>query len=317
MKRLSCNISVGSLRFDYVNELHIESTWKNFTDTLTIKFPRNLKLRNTKLQDYIKTGDKVIVNLGYDDVTELIYLGYVKTIKPSTPVEITCEDEALQLKKNPKSLSYRNVSLGTLVNDIASGIIADVFEAQLGRFAIDRATPAQVLEKVKESYGLNSFFRLTEQQPVLVVGKVYTQEITKIHQFKFGHNIIGDSGTLEYRNKEDVRLKIIAISMKPDNTKIEVELGDSDGEERTLTYYDLSHAELKKIATSEMEKLKYDGYSGSFTTFGVPVVRHGERVMIIDSDYPERAGEFYVDMVTTTFGLQGYRQEISLGPKAN
>ena len=54
----------------------------------------------------------------------------------------------------------------------------------------------------------------------------------------------------------------------PNNKKIRVEVGDADGEHRTLHTYNKQEAELKAWAQQEIKRLKRDGLTGSFKTFG-------------------------------------------------
>jgi hypothetical protein len=53
------------------------------------------------------------------------------------------------------------------------------------------------------------------------------------------------------------------------------------------------------------------------TVFGTPVVRHGDRVQIVDRTIPDRNGLYIAQKVETIFGLGGYRQIIELGVKVN
>ena len=63
--------------------------------------------------------------------------------------------------------------------------------------------------------------------------------------------------------------------------------------------------------------MKIDGYSGSLTSFAIPFVRQGFTASIINNEYPERAGDYYVDTVTTTLNDMGaYHRVAKLGSKA-
>jgi len=313
MYRLSCHITIGKLIFNYINEVVIDSSWKNFTDTCSIRLPRNLKLKQEKLQDIIKRRDKVVIKLGYDDILITEFVGYVTNLKPSIPIEITCEDEMYALKKGPVSLSYKKITLPELIKAIAPGYEYKVFDADLGSFLVQKATPAQVLEKIKESYGLNSFFRISNDKPVLHVGVNYTDADAQTYIYKFQDNVVGNN--LEFKSKEDMKLKVKAISIMPDNKKIEVEVGDTDGEERTLNFYNVPEKSLKELADKEIEKMKYDGYRGSIIVFGTPTARSGDKAEIRDQEYPERDGTYHIEGVKVTFGINGYRREVILGQR--
>ncbi len=315
MLRLSSYITIGNLKFRWINDIQIKSSWKELTDTCVIKIPRNIRLKNIKIQDVIKRGDAVNVWVGYNDELQLVFKGYVTGIKPSLPIEISCQDEMWNLKKGAINVSLKNAKLIDVLKLVYSGSI-DAYDAEIGSFRISKATPAQILEKLKDEYGLHSFFILdTAGNPVLVCGKIYTRTNATV-KYHFNKNVI-DSGSLEFKAKEDIKLKVNAISIMPNNQKIEVELGDADGEERTLHFYDLSAEELKNTATREIDRLKYDGYRGTLTAFGLPLAKHGDIADLQDGEYQGRGGQFFIDGVNITFGFSGYRREIQLGPKAN
>jgi hypothetical protein len=136
----------------------------------------------------------------------------------------------------------------------------------------------------------------------------------KPHILDFQRNVI--SSNLEYRIKADRRLKIRAISILPNNQKIEIQLGDPDGEEHTLHFYDLPESTLRQQATATMDQLHYDGYAGDLELFGLPYIQHGDIVRLRDNAYPEREGNYLVDEVERVFGVKGYRQRIKIGPKS-
>jgi hypothetical protein len=72
---------------------------------------------------------------------------------------------------------------------------------------------------------------------------------------------------------------------------------------------------MKAIADEEIERLRYEGYRGTFTTFGAPRIEHGDVIDLRSDAYPERDGRYLVRAVTTTFGVGGFRQEVTLDSK--
>lgn len=314
MYRLDAHITVGSLIFKYVSNVEIESSWKNQTDTCRIEFPRNLFLRSPSgrkpLNELISPGDQVEVSLGYDGILVKEFSGFVARVSPTLPISIECEDKMWELKQKEVEFSQTQAELKDVLGELYDGPI-DAFDALLGSFRV-KATASLVLDKIKESYGLYSFFR----GDLLVTGKPYEKSASNLFRFDLKLNVI-DNG-LTFRSKKEVKLKVKAISILPDNTKIETEVGDSGGEERTLHFYDIqSESKLKALAENELSRLQYDGYRGDFTAFGLPSVSHGDRVRITGDDYGDSSGEYYIDSVRKTFGSGGYRQTIALGPKSN
>lgn len=99
-----------------------------------------------------------------------------------------------------------------------------------------------------------------------------------------------------------------------DDQKVEYEAGESDGEQRTMYYYDYSLEDMKAIADSEIERLKYSGYRGQLTILG-DNFNHGDIVNLKDDAYPEREGRYLIKKVDTSFGLNGFRQTLHLDQK--
>lgn len=309
MFRLSSKIKLGDYILAGVVEIEIESSWETLTDTAKITLPsqfyHNGKFVNLAEERLLKKGDKVSISLGYDDDLVSEFEGYIVEIKAASPVVIECQDAAWLLKKKPQNVSFAQVKFKELVQAICPPEISNkVADVSLGQFRVSNATPAQVLDEIKKSYGLLAYMRGT----TLYAGLSYTEQ-AKTHIFKFGVNVIEENSELFYQKEDDVRLKIKAVSIQPNNTKIETEFGDADGELRTLTFYNLDKDSLDKIAKSEAEKLIYNGYTGHFETFGIPSVVHGDIVHIKDEKY-NRSGFYFIKKVVKVFGGGGYRQKI-------
>ena len=326
---LASHITIGEqLKLDFVTEVVINSSWQTFTDTAEITIPRKVWVTDKNssggvkkgIRQYIKPGDKVVIELGYGDEKHVEFEGYVAGIKPDAPLVITCEDCMYHLKRVSVTKSWKTVKLKELVGYLVDeynkardpGIRPEIkFEAsaetEVGGFVAEKKTIAQVLESLKE-FGISSFFRGN----TLHVG--YQSEFAKgkRYRFDFQENIVSDD--LEYRMTEDVKVKIQAISNMPNGQKKTVEAGDPDGEIQSLNFYNISESDLKKKADEALKNIKRDGYKGSFTTFGLQPVRHGDTVELVDNEYTERSNQVYeVDTVKTSFGMGGFRRTLTPG----
>ncbi|MCC3159523.1 hypothetical protein LJ737_19935 [Hymenobacter sp. 15J16-1T3B] len=323
MLRLVSKITIGTLVIPFVHALDIDSSWQTLTDTCTIKLPRNIRLLNRagQLPDAIKVGDRVVVQYGYAPALRTEFTGYVVGVKEGPPCEIQCEDEMWLLKRKPLTHSWGQVSLQQLLEYVRTQS-GHAFEIQtlgatdLGKFVANKATGAQILDSLRKDYGIRCFFR----GGVLIAGDPY-QALTGAprHQLAFRRNVI--SSDLQYVREQDVRVKIRAIShvqgRKKGRKRLVAEAGDKlDGELRTYNYMGLDQAQLQARADAEAKRLRFDGYRGTVTTFGEPLVEHGHVVTILDPDYPARSGDYAVDKVTKSFGVGGSRRVITLGPKA-
>lgn len=304
-----CHITIGSFVFDFVHQLEVESSWELLTDTGKILLPANLKLDKNKLRELIAPGDAVTIDCGYLGDVNRVFSGYVSGIAPKVPIEILLEDEAWKLKQSTITDSLQNASLSDLMAKHFQGYQTRILDTEIGNYQIDNASRAKILQSLREQFGLYGFFR----QGVLVVGRVYDTQTATTHAIPFQRIIEHD---LQYKRKEDIRLQVTAISNNPDGSKTEVRLGDADGEQRSLNFYNLPMAALKDAATREMDRLKYDGYRGTMTCFGQPFIKHGDIIELINNEKADTTGRYWVDAVNYTFGVGGYRQKIKLGPRA-
>jgi len=325
MLRLSSDITIGRATFDFVNQVEVVSSWENLTDTATIILPNNIRPKvdgevsfeiTAGEKPIWKRGDSVVINLGYDDNNALIFRGRITKISPSKPLEFQCEDEMYTLKQSGVKYSTQSATLKSLMAAILpTGITAETEDITLGKFIVTNASVAEVLDYLRKKFGLSSYFLPSGN---LYVGFAYkdVDAITTdaLPEFEFQKNII-DGSQLDYTRDDDARFKVTAINIKPNNTRTKIEVGDSLGEQRTLYFYDVSDSELTKLATESLEKMKYEGFQGSFETFLQPTVRHGQAVRMIDPLIPDRNGVYLVKKVVTRFGIDGGRQQITLDRK--
>jgi hypothetical protein len=304
------------------------SSWRNLTDTCTLTLPRSLQLRGNDVLQYIKTGDKVTVRLAYstDGVAENAqwqreFTGYLAKPSPSDgdspALVLECEDEMWRLKQVTFSKSYRNIGLKALIDDMIARVpggvqLGRIVDIPLGKQVVDRASPAQVLKSLQDDFRIYSYFR----EGKLYAGYAYEPEDSTAQTVKyhFQKNVVSP-GNLKFRRKDDIKIKVQAVSHFLNGTKLTAEVGDADGEQRSLTYFELSMPELKRQAEKELDLLRIDGYEGSFTAFGRPYIRHGWRAQLQDDNYPERKGTYLVDGVDTDFGVNGFRRMVQLGKR--
>ena len=119
---------------------------------------------------------------------------------------------------------------------------------------------------------------------------------------------------LRYQYAEDVKMKVKAVQVNKDNTKLEAEIGDKDGAVRTLFFYTAKNIEdLKKLAETEIKKYKYTGYAGKITTFLQPFALPGMVAEIRDIKYAERQGRYEIRSTQVSLGTSGGRRVVEIG----
>lgn len=259
----------------------------------------------------VHRGNSVRIYLGYNGNLKLAFVGYVRDVGFKTPVVITCEDDMYRLKQMPaQKKAYRSVTIETLLKDQGITYRFNVMgEQSLGAYRVTADTVAALLGKLSEQ-GIRSFFRYENGEPVLYCGVLFDRDSTPAQVFRSGLNIISDE-SLKQQKAENMRLRVKAVSLMPNNKKIKVEVGDADGEHRTLHTYNKTERELKAWAEQEVKRLKRDGLTGSFTTFGASLVDLLDSIgIIIDGT---KMGVYQVKKNVIKYGDSGFRQEITLG----
>lgn len=314
MIRLTSNIFIGQYVFNGVCSCEVESSWDILTAVAKIEIPRRISWEGRPLvfdkDPIIKKGDRVSLSLGYDGDNKNVYDGYITRISTNVPCILECEDEMWPLKSKVVTKSYISVSLKKLLKDILpSSVSYECYDIDLGPIRISKASVVQVLEMLRDRYFIKSFFR----DKKLYCGLAYWPKLQREHKLDFSIHIVENG--LEYIRKEDVKIKLKVIILNSSNKKTEYEYGDKDGEERTLHYYNISKATADKTAGQEIDRLRYEGYRGSITIFGAPMVNHGDVVRLNDDNYPERNGRYLVKSVRRAFNMSGYRQVLELDSK--
>jgi hypothetical protein len=303
---------------------------------------------STKTNPVILRGDKIKIELGYIYIDEFnqkatdsntVFEGFISKVNPRIPLELECEDNMYKLKQiSVPNKVWKGYTLQSMMKEILKGTEFTVnidAKTTIGNdFRTNNETAAQVLNRLQK-YGLESYFRGTELR---CSGLAYNYTDSNDETFKFTHNIIEDD--LEYRRKDDLNIGVKAYSIKDeqqsetrqDGTKktkkkrLEVFVTKDgkvseegfEGEKRTLYFFDVkTEDELVTLAKEQLSKLHYEGFYGSFLTFGMPFIKHGDNVKIIDPVLPERNGIYKAKGVNYTFGQGGYRQKIQLHIKTS
>ncbi len=182
----------------------------------------------------------------------------------------------------------------------------------------------EIFDDLKEYAGIYAYFR----NGTLYIGPESWPEFQQTRVFAFRQNIInGDN--LVFQNATDVKYRLEIVNVKENkqeplkNGSVDY-FGDVDGISRKFFVYNFdtkqkdAQEQLQKLADEELAKWKYTGYSGSFVTFGAPVVYKGDLVQLYDPDAPERGGEadakYLVRAVDREFDATTaqYRQKITL-----
>lgn len=313
---MNSEVTIGDNVFTKIHSATIEQSWKEITQRASIKLPNVRKLLDTAEGEderlRINVGDKVVVMLGYDEDMKEEFRGYVSEICPKAPVEIKCEDEIWKLKQETISQAWKSVKLSEVISFLYAGPKQlQVPDITLTNFRLNRTTRAKALEDIKDKLGLCCYFRGS----TLFMGFPYYEKKAQVI-YHFQKNIPYRQDNLIYKRSEDTKIKLTGISISRDNKKTEVQEGDAEGEERTIHFYNLTEKELRVQTQQALKRLKYNGYRGSFKTFGQPFATFNMVANIQDERFPNRNAKVFIDKVSTEYGPGGFSRTIEPGRSA-
>lgn len=313
--------TIGDTRFRRLHSVEIEHSIKKIGKRARLKLPTTARLERqgeliseVEVAKQFRTGDAVTIRCGYDGDLRTEFVGYVRRIKPTVPLEIECEDAGYLLRRKNLQAAFRGVTLAQLLETILLGtgisIVNTVPEINFRTFAFRNVNAAQALEKLRKQYGLTMYFTGPES---MIVGLASETDGTKV-KYTIGRNVIEHN--LEWESEEDVQLKIKAVAVSQDNTFTEERVGDPDGDLRTIYLYNLSPgANLRERAEQELVKYKYSGYRGSLTGFLRPSCEVGNTVQLKDELFENRDGDYLVEATKLTLNDRGGRRKVTLGLK--
>jgi hypothetical protein len=314
-----------------VEGIDIKKSVLQFIDTAKVKLPLSVVMRNNdmleriKITDKIKEGDKITIAFGYSGKNNVEFEGYIRRINFTQPLELECEDELYLLRKVFFKKSFKRVSLKELLQFVldgledASGLRLNLYEKLpemfFSNFTMREASGISVLQELKDKYGIVTFLTVVNGEKTLYAGLAYGLQ-KEVVKHVIDRNVISASSLKYERAEDDKKYKVKVTVFKRNGTSESFDFGDKDGELRTLHRVgEYTKAELEQFANAEMEKLKREGYKGSYETFLFPNCEPGMRADIENRQFPERKGRYYVSSVTTTFNTSGGRRKIEAGLK--
>jgi hypothetical protein len=313
MFRLTSKINIADRwRFNGMVAVEVVSTWDALTDTATLTVPKKIQWEDKPLvfsdNPILKKGNPLSINVGLNGRNAEWFNGYITAIHAGKETTIDCQDAMFLLKKGTFTKSYEKAKLSQILKDmmpksVPFEVVADY---DLGQLRISNATPAQVLEQLRQDYFVRVFFR----DGKMYAGLSVVPKLQKTHRL----NLVIDNN-LEYINKDEVKILIKGVIMDAKNKKETIEVGDKDGETRTIHKYNISKAEMKRLCEQELERLRYSGFRGSFTTFIEPFINHGDIVYLPKLYDVDTEGGYLVKKVTRSFDGTKARQTVELETK--
>ncbi|MRJ09159.1 late control protein [Ornithobacterium rhinotracheale] len=317
---LESHIQIGAYHFKSISQVTITKSVDELSDTCTIEMPTHFIIKEKGKQLYteraIKAGDEVTVTLGYEGVYRGVeFKGYVKRVKTGTPVVVECEDAMYLLRRKNITKAWERITLKEVLQEVVKDtpikLSQGIPSVTLDKWIIKNANGTQVLKKLQEEFRLSIFIN---DKGELYAGLQQLTNIGEVAVYDLNYNIV--SNDLEYRSKEERKIKVRYTYIDPKNKRQTIEVGDPEGEVREFhTSVVSDEKKLKEMALAEIEKMKYDGFDGSITSFLVPFATRGMKARLIDKDLKNIDEDYFIKKVETSFGTSGARRKIEIGAR--
>lgn len=335
------DIRIGSYKVNTLKSVSVKRSVEQLSDTATIVLPGTLVNEALEVNDKIKRGDAVSIDLGYDGYMNHEFSGYVKSINTDdNDIRIECEDALYLFDVSVKDMQYGGkkkppVHVRTILQDITKQVssiekclVVCDYDFKYSTFTISRATALDVLKKIQEETKANIYFVEDEVMELEdeYFGSTYHKGATlhihaqygkgswsgKTVKYDFSRNVI--SANLKYKRAEDQKLKV------------ELSFRDQDGNTTTCNYGDGSKvikkivntgdaATMQRLAENEYNLWCYDGYEGDLTGWLIPFCQPTDAVEIIDRSRQYKNGIYYVVATDVEFSASGGRRKVTIGRK--
>ncbi|MBP3762944.1 MAG: hypothetical protein J6I49_03575 [Bacteroidales bacterium] len=316
MYKMSHKITIGSYKLVLLESVRVVRSVEALADTAEVVLPGMVHGVAIEVEDKIKVGDGVKIELGYNGRLRTEFEGYVKRIgTDGGGLKVECEDGIYLFGKAVKDKEYKEADVKTILKDICEqcggfGLACD-YAFKYEKFTVRNATGYDVLKKVQEEVKPNIYLK----NNTLHVHPQYA-EIFGEARYDFSKNIERGGTELEYRRKEDRRVLVVVEGEKRDGKKVKAEAGTTGGDRVTLKVPGATDEKsLKKLAEQALEERCYTGYSGSFKGWLWPWCDAGYKVTLTDPDYEYKDGTYYVTAVEVEYSQSGGVRKITLGKR--
>lgn len=312
-------ITVGNYQLATFESVKVSCSVELLQDTCSITLPECSANQLLKIEEKLTPGDKVTVQFGYDSLPDYKeFEGYLNVIRvDGGSVVLECEDEIYMFRKPVANKQFTNVNLKAIVqyviDDIGLNVKLDCTSTiDYEEFVIFEADGVDVLKKLQEETASDVFIKYEDGQAVLHFHPKYEVRQGEV-LYSMQHNV--ETSDLKYRRKEDRKIQIVLKYTGTDGKEHEYSYGTTGGEKITKEMKGVSKESMKLIAENEYKMRVFDGYEGGVNTWAIPFVAPSFTAKIVDEDYPDYTGRYYVTAVDTECGPGGIQRNVKIGLK--
>lgn len=305
-----------SYRLNLVSSIDIESSVDTLSDTAIITLPEAVMNQVLKIQDKVGRGSEVIIQAGYDGDLKTEFVGYVQDVTANdSSLKIMCEDALFLFRKAVKNVELKPTSLKKIAQLIVNQIDTSYtvkcdYDIAYEKFVIHQATGYDVLKKLAQETKANIYFNTDKKE--LHIHAPYLEKGGNV-VYSMQKNI--EKSSLEFKKAIDRKVEVTVESTNVKGNVEKFTAGNTGGDTVTLKVGSVAKADLQKIANAELLRRSADMYEGSVDTWLVPFVQPSYSAKIMDNDYTEKNGSYYIVGVTTSISESGAKRTVKMGIK--
>ena len=332
---LSSKIVIGSFSFSGVNQVTIKRSMKSIYDTAKITIPHTVYIKrkggkpamDEPLMSVIADGDPVEIWLGYNNELKLEFKGFVNTRQLSSELQATIECEGYSYKmRNEVDLTkfYASTKASELLKKIEplAGISIKVADdMSLQNIRLVHANGVEIVQEL-EKISMNTLSLFFINPTTLWCGMVFSAYVNNVDplqegtvKYKLGVNCIKDNSLKRKTASEKVSIAYNGMGVTGDR----IQTGSDEKNAKRKVQRTVNRVgdtgDVKKMANEKQYRLNYDGYEGRLTGFLQPFCAPGWVASIQDPSYPDLDGKYLVEETEVTFGVNGARRVLSIGPR--
>lgn len=320
MYKMCHDIKIGNYKLKTVSQVKVNKSVETLSDIATIVLPGSYFNTAIKIEDKIKVGDAVTIKLGYDNNLNIEFTGYLNSISSDDgSLTLECIDGLYLLKKPINDEELLQIKLTDALNHYLAQINKDLpedgkiklncmYDIGYDRLISYKSTMYNMLQKLQDDIRANIFFS-NNTLNVCSPYKILANEKPIIYDFC--RNI--EKSELKYVKAADKHLEVEVKIVDEKGKEHVKKVGQPGGEKITKVLSGTNKDSLQEAANAEYNIWVYDGFEGSFTSWLIPFAEPTYKVKLIDRDYPEKEGIYYVIATETNFNSSGGSRKITLG----
>lgn len=310
---LNCRIEFKgkqSWTLNFVKNIIIERNADSMMDWCEIELPSKVKW-DQKRDCPLKREDKVSVWLGYGEELELAFSGYVINIYNLETLKIFCGNEMYKLqRKEMERGSHKSESFKSLCKRLTGENNIRIDEnISIGDFYENGTTLGSFFDNLLKRHYIRAYFIIESGKSMLCFGRLENRHIKAVYDIE--RNVIKNGLTRNRAIQEGFELNFVSISNTNEKTQVINYIGVPPYTKKIFRYRNLSQRELENELKRKAKEYYFRTYSGTITVFGGKLIEKYDLIGLKENG--EKRGIYEVQKNLITFGLNGYRQIITLG----